>query len=414
MEHKDIKVIRERLNDYKSPINTDAAWATYQKNNKTSKVKLYILRSLLGIGTVGLLFGLGFWYNSSKADNLFSATTESSSTNEITTNNTAQYEEETVTEDNNQKQSTEVPSNTNGSNGLAINNSFAKNRTSNNTDEKYTSTTPKVNWNTAEKPGIKTTPNSTPAQQAVTPTAKATKALNDPEKSQTEQVTNASNTLVDKEDSQKDGSNKPINSNVANANNSTSASQQTEVNDEVTESNNISSTDIELGSKVTKTPDDTIPTYEIPLPLALERRKHFVSFAYNYGIRDKGLNSSHKNANSRGVYVPHGHQSLVLSYKYQPITRIAVQGGISGGIGYLNGNSPNGYDYVVKQSEWGAEGIFLFTPFNHGRFSADIGIGAFYRNFEINYQSGSDPNIELDGPAGLIGPSSEASFADAT
>lgn len=405
MEHKDINIVRSRLNNYQSPINTTDAWIAYQKNTKAKKVRFLLLRSLVVLGMVSL--GVGIWYASTTLND----------------NNMDRHRSQR----NSAKNTTDALIKESDTSIAEMYRSDEANKAITTEEREDNTKTHKIGQNASlvaaklDKIDINSTPEiqdivsyESPIKQVI-----ATK-IGDIESSKFVKTVSSKETFISpivpatKGDKASDTIKTTQHKLARNTETKTTGSKSLVDSTEVLALVSNANSNIDSDSIIVEVPEDTIVSYAVAAPINTSINRHSISVAYNYGIKDAGLyfltTTTRAGGSSTTRYVPHGHQSLVLGYQYKVIGNISFHAGLSGGLGYINGNTSYssasiGTEQVlnVKQSEWGAEGLALATPINFRRFSTTLGLGGYYRSFNISYETG--PNSSADVPTGTLQPS---------
>lgn len=380
MDHKDIKIIRERLSDYQSPVNTDKAWASFSAKSNVYASKLFLIKSL-GLVTLAALLGTFIWTmkgaekaqvitNESSIPEANESSKISPTTADVETTETIQTitSEQFTPEHKTSKTAIDVPQK-------------ARN-TTNISETKASSRSNPTNYS-----------KEIPVSNSITEINKTAKA-----------VELVQDILVELEDK---------------------SPQLTDTVSTTALADRDSAIQF-INSALSSTPSSTNDTQQTLLKPKYSP-SHSVFLAYNVGVREHGglFLSGSTNLSSQGGstgtgWRPHGHQSVILGYEYAIRPKINLHGAVAYGLGYLNGEQ--GFSYsgssgsgsetsiTVKQQEWGAEIASIATLLKHKRLKTEAGIGASVRTFTLNYTAGA--NTTVTGINGTLNPGETSTFKD--
>lgn len=381
MDHKDIEIIRNRLSNYQSPVNTNIAWAAFNAKSNVYASKLFIIISL-GLITVAALLGTFIW--TIKEEGKEKDITNKSSLREATESSktsttTADVETIEIIQIIDSKQFKRECK-------IYMTAAIAPQKQARNT----------INLGETAASRHSNPSNfseETPVSNSVTEINKTAKTIG-----------YVPDTLV-----QSVHQSPPILDNIP-----SSALEDSD------------SSILLVDSALVSTHISINDTQQILLNPFYSPR-HSLLLAYNIGVRElgglslNGTTSQSSQGGSTGTgWRPHGHQSLVFGYEYAIRPKIHLHGAVAYGLGYLNGEQ--GFSYsgssgsgsetsiTVKQQEWGVEIASIATLLKHKKLNTEAGIGASVRTFTLNYTAG--PNTTVTGINGTLNPGETSTFKD--
>jgi hypothetical protein len=382
MDHKDIKIVRERLSNYQSPLDKDKAWAAFSTKSSIHWSKLFLIKSLVVI-TVAALLGVSMftiWPNEK-----LELKNNDSLLNEAT-----------------------VPSTTSPSASTIERIKNTKIITSEQSAPQYKTS------QTANNMLLKKARRSTERNEAV-----ENSYSNPIHYYSTETLLSNNVTEIDKTAKTP----KFVRDTVAESENK--IPQTLDTIPSMTLTNRNQSAQL-IDSALTSLPTSVNDTQQTSLTPRYSPR-HTVFLAYNVGVREfgglslNGANNMSSAPSTTGTgWRPHGHQSTVLGYEYAIRPKINLHGAVSYGFGYLNGKQ--GFSYsgssgsggettiTVKQQEWGAEIAGIATILQYKKLKTEAGIGASARTFTLKYTAG--PNTTLTGINGTLNPGESSTYND--
>jgi hypothetical protein len=399
MADKDINIIRDRLKEYKSPMDADKAWSSYEKS-QVKKIGLIKLITKIAFIPIILIIGIFTW-------NTLNDSTPQKSENR--TAKTLANASETLTNKSefNKKREDKLQ------NIVAENNIIS---------------IKEANTNKSNEVDIKRTVILNDGINKLGQIANSNILLPNNRISENSVLISEDKELSANKIIQKREPTEPIKSNKQDPKLITNEAEITTQDTTLFKDNSAHLIDKQFNLDSTG-----ISTSIILQNIDSGWKRHTIALQYNLGISESGelsLVSTSKIRNSGttgGGWRPHGHQSLVLGYTYKVTKRISVQSSLLVGMGYLNGKQEFTYSGTssstapssgeelairVRQSEYGAEISAIATILQYGKLKTQAGLGLSARTFELNYTAG--PNTSITGINDPIGPGESSTFKDQT